>query len=41
MKSVMTFLISVFDTWGRARAATTLARMGRYQEAQDLMASKT
>jgi hypothetical protein len=37
MKKIWIYLMSVAESFGKARAATTLARMGRYDEARNLM----
>jgi len=38
MKKIWNYLMSVAESFGKARAATTLARMGKYEEARKIMA---
>ena len=40
MKAIWNFLISIANSMAKARAATALSRMGRYEEARRLMAEK-
>jgi hypothetical protein len=37
MRKIYDFLFSVFDSFGKARAASVLTRMGRHEEARKLM----
>jgi hypothetical protein len=37
MKSVFTAVMSFFESFGKARAATVLARMGQYEAAKRVM----
>ena len=38
MKNVIIYLCSVFETFGRARAASYFARQGDYESARRIMA---
>ena len=37
MKTALNYIWSVFDSFGRARAASHLARIGQYEAAKALM----
>ncbi len=37
MKSIINYIFSVFDSFTRARAASTFARMGRHDLAREIM----
>jgi hypothetical protein len=37
MKTVLNYIWSVFDSFGRARAASHLARIGQYEAARRVM----
>ena len=38
MKTIINYIWSVFDSFGRARAASHLARIGQYEAAKRVMA---
>ena len=38
MKNIVIYIFSVFETFGKARAATYFARMGDYDAAKKVMA---
>ncbi len=37
MKKIWNYLMFMAESLGKARAATTLARMGKYEEARQIM----
>ncbi len=37
MKSIINYMFSIFDSFARARAASSFARMGRHDLAKEIM----